>query len=73
MTDQQLAKTLSDVIATLKTLSTPRPLSSWHDDDGAVLWWRIPVDEPPYCGTPGDSDWPGYQTHWTPLPAPPNQ
>jgi hypothetical protein len=48
-----------------------RPLDDWHVDDGPVLWWRVPVDEPPYAGTPLDSDWPGYHTHWTPMPAEP--
>lgn len=74
----------------------PRPLSEWSDDIGSVMWWRFPVEEPPYIGTPNDlgfscvidvafrtsalSDdhtsemkfmtggWPGYHTHWTPLP-----
>lgn len=53
----------------------------WHDDDGAVCWWLIEgwLGEPPYVGTPDDSDWPydpdsGYgediesRIGWTPLP-----
>lgn len=47
-----------------------RPLSEWDEDNGAVLWWRFPVDEPPYCGHPNCDDWPGYHTHWTPLVVP---
>lgn len=47
-----------------------RPLAAWDHADGAVLWWKLPIEEPPYCGTPGDSDWPGYHTHWTPLSVP---
>lgn len=47
-----------------------RPLAAYHDDDGPVLWWRFPIDEPPYVGTPGDDDWPGYHTHWTPIDVP---
>lgn len=31
-----------------------RPLSEWHEDIGDVLWWRFPVTEPPYVGTPLD-------------------
>ena len=31
-----------------------RPLSEWHEDIGPVLWWRFPVVEPPYVGTPLD-------------------
>lgn len=45
-----------------------RPLADWHDDHGEVLWWKFPIDEPPYCGSPLCMDWPGYHTHWTPLP-----
>ena len=48
-----------------------RPLSEWHEDDGPVVWWRFPVHEPAWIGTPLDTDWPGYHTHWTPHPAAP--
>lgn len=44
-----------------------RPLSDWKEEDGPVLWWRFPVEEPPYCGSPLHDSWPGYHTHWTPL------
>lgn len=47
-----------------------RPLADWSEDAGDVLWWRFPIDEPPYCGSPLDTDWPGYHTHWTPLIVP---
>lgn len=33
---------------------TPRPLDLWHEELGDVLWWRFPIDEPPYVGTPND-------------------
>lgn len=46
-----------------------RPLDEYHEDMGAVLWWFFPMGEPPYCGSPLDSDWPGYHTHFTALPA----
>ncbi|ADM70864.1 hypothetical protein GMA19_03057 [Paenibacillus polymyxa E681] len=49
---------------------TPRPLDEWGEDHGAVLWWKFPIDEPPYCGTPLDADWPDYHTHWTPITIP---
>lgn len=67
-----------------------KPLDEWHDGIGPVLWWKFPVTEPPYVGTPLDigepaeitirdsvrlytytqyfGGWPGYHTHWTPLP-----
>jgi hypothetical protein len=47
-----------------------QPLSKWHEDVGNVLWWTFPVNEPPWCGQPSDSDWPGYHTHWTRLLVP---
>ena len=50
-----------------------RPLDEWHEDYGPVLWWRFPVEEPPFIGTPLDSDWPGYHTHWTPHPPIPEE
>ncbi|MEX0180064.1 MULTISPECIES: hypothetical protein [unclassified Stenotrophomonas] len=52
-----------------------RVLAEWHEDDGNVLWWawcgREWAGEPAWCGTPNDSDWPGYHTHWTPHPSQP--
>ncbi|MFD1776979.1 hypothetical protein [Paenibacillus rhizophilus] len=48
----------------------PRPIDEWHEDVGPVLWWTFPIEEPPYCGTPLDGDWPEYHTHWTPFIVP---
>ena len=50
--------------------SAARPLSEWREDDGPVLWWAFPVNEPPYCGTPIDTEWPCYHTHWTRIEVP---
>ena len=49
------------------------PGEQWHEDDGPVLWWRFPImdKEAPWAGTPNDSDWPGYHTHFTLLPPAP--
>ena len=44
------------------------PLAEYDDDFGPVTWWRFPVEEPAWIGTPNDSEWPGYHTHWTPHP-----
>ena len=46
------------------------PAAAWHDDIGDVLWWRLPIAEPPYCGSPLGSDWPeeASYTHWSRLP-----
>lgn len=35
-------------------LLNPRPIAEYHEDMGPVLWWRFPIEEPPYCGTPND-------------------
>lgn len=75
-------------------IDRPRPLAEWHEDIGPVLWWRFPLEEPPYVGSPLDlgypvavciydalgrqvgearadvGGWPGYHTHWTPIPMP---
>jgi hypothetical protein len=51
-----------------------RPLAEWHEDCGPVLWftWRPNAreweGEPAWIGSPTDSDWPGYHTHWIPHP-----
>lgn len=43
-----------------------RPAREYHEDDSCVLWWKLPVEEPPYCGTPNDEDWkPQYYTHFS--------
>lgn len=31
-----------------------RPFCDWHEDHGPVLWWRIPISEAPYVGSPLD-------------------
>ena len=57
-------------VAWAAAMIRPRPFEEWHEDFGNVLWWRFPVEEPPYVGGPLDSDWPGCHTHWTPIPLP---
>lgn len=52
-----------------------RPASEYHEDMGAVLWWRMPVQEPPYIGSPLDTEWvedghDAYYTHFTPIAVP---
>ena len=63
----QLTKALNDGMLGFHS-PPPRPLDDWHEDMGPVVWWRFPVEEPAWIGTPLDSDWPGYHTHWTPHP-----
>lgn len=52
----------------LRALQTVRPEHEWHEDLGPALWWFFPIEEEPYVGGPLDTDWPGYHTHWSPLP-----
>lgn len=60
--------------AAVGDLRTPSPFCDWHEDRGDVLWWRIPVCEPPFVGNPLDSAWDGAtcgderNLWWTPLP-----
>jgi hypothetical protein len=46
------------------------PAEQWHEDDGPCLWWAFPINEPPYSGSPLDSDWPGCHTHFTRMVCP---
>lgn len=73
---------VADVQALIDVQATPRPLiarqlAEWHEDDGPAMWWAWCgsdwAGEPAWCGTPNDSDWPGYHTHWTSHPAWPMQ
>jgi hypothetical protein len=60
---------LDEARAELARLTTLRPMDEWHDDDGDVLWWRVPIEEAPYASSPLDDSWTGsYYTHWTPIP-----
>ena len=31
-----------------------RPIDEYHEDMGTVLWWKFPIEEPPYVGSPND-------------------
>jgi hypothetical protein len=53
-----------------KPMNQLRTLDTWHEDDGPSLWWKLPVEEAPYVGTPLDGDFPDYVTHWTVLQIP---
>ena len=59
----------AELKAQIERLTTLRSASEWRDDDGDVLWWRLPVEEPPYVGSPMECGWfEDFYTHWTPLP-----
>lgn len=48
-----------------------RPYSEWHEDHGEVLWWRFPIKEAPWVGSPIGDDWEeGYYTHFTVIQVP---
>jgi len=36
----------------MKDYERARPFCDWIEDYGDVLWWRIPVVEGPYLGSP---------------------
>jgi len=57
-------------IQELEAAKILHPLEEYHEDNGAVLWWKLPINEPPYCGSPLCDDWPRYHTHWTVLICP---
>jgi hypothetical protein len=61
---------LASLRARLEAAERPRPRREWHEDFGPVLWWRLPVEEPPYAGTPLDDGFPEYATHWTRIVLP---
>lgn len=48
----------SDPPAASAITPTALPESEWHEDYGEVLWWRFPIVEAPYVGSPLCSDWP---------------
>lgn len=44
----------------------PIPADEYHEDYGSVIWWRLPVNEPPYIGSTLCDDFiPNYYTHFT--------
>ncbi len=59
----------------IERLLIARPANEWHEDLHDVLWWRFPIEEPPYCGSPLDTHWQEHElekafTHWSPVPIP---
>lgn len=59
------------------------PQWDWTEEDGTVLWWHLPIKEPPYVGSHscmGEKDsggsWTdcrslqvqGFLTHWSRIP-----
>jgi hypothetical protein len=80
VTDPAVRARVEELVPSLKEWVTEplqqpvaRHLIEWGETAGDVLWWRFPVEEPPYVGSPLCDDWPGYHTHWTPLPPVPRE
>ncbi|MGL4571746.1 MAG: hypothetical protein ACRCVJ_11855 [Clostridium sp.] len=56
------------MIAEFTVDNKPEPIEEWHEDMGDCLFWKYPVEEPPYCGTPLDIGFiEEYYTHFTRL------
>lgn len=61
-------------VVILEDIFTLRPRSEYNFDFGTVLWWHLPICEPPLvdCEIPTDCsssfEPPNYYTHWSPLP-----
>lgn len=69
-TDEQQAamKLALKALFMQRNVTEPIPIEKWHEDDGNVIWWRLPINEPPYVGTPLDSEFiRNYYTHFTIL------
>ena len=47
-----------------------RHIDEYHEDMGPVLWWRDPIEEPPYVGTPHDDCFDETYEWWTPIDIP---
>lgn len=63
------------VLSLIKALEEPQKVKArlakhWDEDLGECLWWNYPIEEPPYCGTPLDDEFPKYKTHFTELRIP---
>ena len=47
-----------------------RHIDEWHEEDGPVLWWRGPITEPPYVGTPDYEDFDDTYKWWSSIDIP---
>lgn len=47
---------IAEALATHKTADAGemRPFADWHEDHGDVLWWKHPISQSPYVGSPLD-------------------
>lgn len=57
-----------ELLTELLESAIPIPAGEWHEELNHVIWWRLPVEEPPYVGSPLCDDWTeDYYTHFTKL------
>lgn len=71
-TSEDVVTEILDTLAEYEDNNEPRPIEEWGEDYGDCLWWRFPIEEPPYCGNPLDSEWDeknygDYYTHFRDL------
>ena len=45
-------------------------LKEWNKNIGDCLWWKLPIEEPPYVGSPLSDDWNDEYTHFTEIIVP---
>lgn len=71
------AEELSSILEKVEKKFSVQPIESVKaepmelaEEHTPYLWWSFPVEEPPYCGSMMDDDFPDYVTHWTPIPVP---
>lgn len=79
------AVVVSGVPREMKLVYILRPAAEWTEEDSSVLWWHLPICEPPYVGshecmderdrdgTPSECatlQRSGHLTHWTSMPQP---
>ena len=68
----EVEKDVVEIAINLMEKQIPIPLEEWNEDYGDCLWWKFPVEESPYCGSPLDQEWQeknydDYYTHFTRL------
>ena len=64
-----LRRLLESNRAKASAYETLHPAETWTEEDSYVIWWRVPIEESPYIGTPNDTSWiDDYYTHWSVLP-----
>lgn len=66
----KLSRELVRIHSEIRDRSALHSLDEYHTDDGNVLWWKFPITEAPYVGSPSSSNWPGYHTHWSRITIP---